>query len=240
MAEGNTATETRGRVQALAAALLALGAATAGQAQTGPGAPAPLAEYFSPATAAPAAPDSDGFIRRWLLLDPVTKPNPTNIVFTGNYVREALSPETFPGNFAALPRAGSAAVSAEPLEWHALDSTLWDVKLFNFAQSRAKRTYGVVFWAVTVIESPREVENVRLAVGSNSASRWWLNGQVAAELFDDRRMVMDDVLSDRLTLRKGRNVIQGAVINGPGLSDFCLRLLDEHGQPVRDLKVVVQ
>ena len=83
------------------------------------------------------------------------------------------------------------------------------------------------------------MKGVRLAVGSNSASRWWLNGKVAAELFDDRHMVMDDVLSDRLTVRKGRNVIRGAVINGPGLSDFCLRFVDESGAPITDLKIDV-
>lgn len=234
---------SRFRRRAVAATLLAvLCSAPAGHAFAQPTvpAPAPLSDYFAPAGAAPAAPDEDGFIGRWLLLDPITKPNPTNTVFTGRYVREALSPATFPGDFGTLPRAGSAAAAEEPLVWHALDSRHWDVNLFNFAQSRGKRTYGVVFWAVTVLESPREIANVRLAVGSNSASRWWLNGEVAAELFDDRRMVMDDVLSDRLTLRKGRNVIRGAVINGPGLSDFCLRLLDENGQPIRDVKVVVQ
>lgn len=165
------------------------------------------------------------------------KPNPTNIVFTGSYVRQALSPETYPEDFTAIPRAGQTAGPAAPLKWHALDSKFWDVKLFNFAQSLGKQKYGVVFWAVTVIDSPREMKNVRLAVGSNSASRWWLNGEVAAELFDDRRMVMDDVLSDRVTLRKGRNVIRGAVINGPGLSDFCVRLLDEGGEPIRDVKI---
>jgi hypothetical protein len=226
-------------MQAIAAALLALSSGSIAHAAE-VAAPAPLSDYFSPATAAPATPDQDGFIGRWLLLDPVTKPNPTNTVFTGRYVREALSPETFPGDFEVLPRGDQAARADEPLAWHALDSKLWDVKLFNFAQARGKRTYGVVFWAVTVVESPREIENARLAVGSNSASRWWLNGEVAAELFDDRRMVMDDVLSERLTLHKGRNVIRGAIINGPGLSDFCLRLLDENGQPIRDLKVTVR
>ncbi len=228
------------RMKALAAAVLALSSGTIAHAANGTAQPAPLSDYFSPATAAPATPDRDGFIGRWLLLDPVTKPNPTNTVFTGRYVREALSPATFPGDFHALPRAGQAARGGEPLAWHALDSKLWDVKLFNFAQARGKRTYGVVFWAVTVVDSPREIADVRLAVGSNAASRWWLNGEVAAELFEDRRMVMDDVLSERLTLRKGRNVIRGAIINGPGLSDFCLRLLDANGQPIRDLKVVVQ
>lgn len=208
-------------------------------AQGAPSLP-PLSEYFAPSSAGPVSPDHDGFIRRWLILEPIAKPNPTNTVFTSRYVREALSRETFPGDFDAIPRPGQQARSEEPLYWHALDSKLWDVKLFNFAQSLGKPTYGVVFWSITVIDSPREIENVRLAVGSNSASRWWLNGEVAVELFDDRRMVMDDVLSDRVTLRKGRNVIRGAVINGPGLSDFCVRFLDERGAPIRDLKIDIQ
>jgi hypothetical protein len=135
-----------------------------------------------------------------------------------------------------MPRNGQVVKAAEPLRWHALDSTQFDVKLFNFAQALGKPTYGVIFWAVTVVDSPREIRNARMAVGSNSASMWWLNGQEAVGLYNDRRMVMDDVLSDRLTLRKGRNLIRGAVINGPGLSDFCVRFLDEDGRPIRDLK----
>ena len=46
---------------------------------------------------------------------------------------------------------------------------------------------------------------------------------------------MDDGVSKRITLHQGRNVIRGAVINGPGLSDFCVRLLDENGQPIKDI-----
>jgi len=202
--------------------------------------PPPLAEYFTPASAESTSPDADGFLRRWLILEPLAKPNPTNTVFTGRYVREALSRETYPGDFATVPRPGQRARSEQQVSWHALDSKVWDVKLFNFAQSLGRPKYGVVFWAVTVIDSPREMRNVRLAVGSNSASRWWLNGEVVTELFDDRRMVVDDVLSERVTLRKGRNVIRGAVINGPGLSDFCVRLVDESGAPIRDLKIDVR
>jgi hypothetical protein len=44
-------------------------------------------------------------------------------------------------------------------------------------------------------------------------------------------------VSRRLTLNKGPNVIQGAVINGPGMSDFCARFIDEDGQPVKDIAV---
>ncbi|HLT90337.1 MAG TPA: hypothetical protein VKZ85_05260 [Woeseiaceae bacterium] len=200
----------------------------------------PLSLFFQPATAGAIAPDEDGFLRRWLLLEPIVKPNRTNTVFTGTYVRRELNRDTFPGDFDSLPLPNDTVQAAQPLRWHALDSKLWDVKLFNFAQALGKPKYGVVFWAVTVIDSPREMRDVRLAVGSNSASRWWLNGEVVAELFDDRRMVMDDVLSDRLTLHEGRNVLRGAVINGPGLSDFCVRFLDEDGHPIRDIRIDVR
>jgi hypothetical protein len=43
------------------------------------------------------------------------------------------------------------------------------------------------------------------------------------------------VVSKRLTLNQGKNVIRGAVINGPGLSDFCVRFIDENGDPIKDL-----
>jgi hypothetical protein len=50
-------------------------------------------------------------------------------------------------------------------------------------------------------------------------------------------MKMDDCVSKRLTLNKGRNIIRGAVINGPGMSDFCVRFLDGKGEPIRDITV---
>jgi hypothetical protein len=196
----------------------------------------PLADFFQPATAEPKVPDPDGFLQRWLILEPTSKPNRTNQDFVGSYVRRELAPATFPGKFNAVPRDGQVARGAVPLRWHALDARGWSVDLFNFAQSLNKPKYGVIFWAVTVIESPREMRNVRLAVGSNSASRWWLNGQEAVALFDDRRMVIDDVVSAPLTLRRGRNVLVGAVINGPGLSAFAMRFLDEGGAPIRDIQ----
>jgi hypothetical protein len=227
----------RGRILVLA--MLAGVAMTPATAAKSPQV-SPLSDYFQPTRNQPAKPDEDGFIRRWLILEPVNKPNPTNTVFTYSYVRDALSPANYPGNFKALPREGQVVTSgSDRLRWHALDSKLWDVKLFNFAQALGKPKYGVVFWMTAVVDSPREMQNVRLAVGSNSASVWWLNGSEVAVLADDRRMVMDDVLSDRLTLRKGRNVIRGAIINGPGLSDFGLRFVDASGNAVRDLSINV-
>lgn len=202
-----------------------------------PALPPTFAPIFATPSKAPKSPDADGFLQRWLLLQPIIKPNRSNTGFAGTYVRKALTTAYFPGQFGDAPHDGEIVDAPTPLRWHALDSKLFDVKLFNFAQALGKPTYGVIFWAVTIVNSPREMTGVRLAVGSNSASMWWVNGNEAAGLFGDRRMVMDDVLSAPLTLHKGRNLVRGAVINGPGLSDFCVRFLDSDGRPVRNLTV---
>jgi hypothetical protein len=189
-------------------------------------APRSLAPYFVPATAATKAPDADGFIQRWLLLEPIAKPNRTNTVFVGTYVRKTFAIDYFPDQLTVVPQNGDkVTVGGQELAWHALDSTNFNVKLFRFAYGLNKPTYGVIFWAVTVVDSPREMKNVRLAVGSNSASMWWLNDQDVVDMFDDRRMVMDDVVSKRLTLNKGRNLLRGAII------------IDEDGKAIRDLSV---
>ena len=128
-------------------------------------------------------------------------------------------------------------VADQTLSWHAIDSKLFNVKLFRFASGLKKNVYGVLFWAVTVVNSDRDIDDVRLSVGSNSASMWWLNGEEALLLSGDRRMVKDDCMSRRLKLKKGKNILRGAVINGPGMSDFCVRFIDESGNPVTGLTI---
>jgi len=202
--------------------------------------PRTLAPYFTRATTAPKPVDRDGFIQRWVLLEPINKPNRTNTVFTGAYVRAAFKEEYFKDQFTVVPKDGDVVkVGEQELQWHALDSALFNVKLFRFAYGLNKPVYGVLFWAVTVVNSPREMKNVRLAAGSNASSMWWVNGEEAGSLFDDRRMVMDDAVSRRLTLKQGKNVIRGAVINGPGMSDFCVRFVDENGSPITGLTVAL-
>ena len=223
-------------VSALALGLMVPNIAAA--QRTPPADPHSLAPYMVPAANTPARPDADGFIRRWLLLEPIEKPNRSNTGFTSAYVRKAFAEDYFPDQFSILPRDGQVVQAGKPLRWHAYDAQMFDVKLFNFAQALGKPTYGVIFWAVTTVDAPRDM-TVRMAVGSNSASMWWLNWKEAVGLFGDRRMVMDDVVSQPVTLRKGRNVIRGAVINGPGLSDFCLRFIDDQRQPIRDLTITL-
>lgn len=197
-----------------------------------------IAAYFSPATQKINTPDAEGFIRRWLLLEPINKPNRGNTVFTDSYLRKAFDTLYFPNQFTILPEHGEKIKAGEQeLTWHALESNNFNIKLFRFAYGLNKPVYGVLFWAVTVVNCPQEMKNVRLAVGSNAASMWWLNGKEALLLSGDRRMVMDDAVSARLTLNQGKNILRGAVINGPGMSDFCVRVLDEKGAPVKNITI---
>lgn len=197
--------------------------------------------FFTPATTSKKSPDSDGFIQRWLLLEPINKSIRSNLVFTNNYLKTQFDTIYFPNQFTVIPKnQEKVKVGQQELIWHALESPDFNVKLFRLAYGLKKHTYAVLFWVVTIVNSPRETKNVRLAAGSNGGSSWWLNGKEAVVLDGDRRMVMDDCVSTRLTLNKGRNIIWGAIINGPGLSDFCVRLLNEKGEPINDLTISLQ
>ena len=188
-------------------------------------------KYFSPvpATAAPLQPDQEGFIRRWRLLEPIAVDVRSNVVFTYSWLRHKFDEELAKFN-----------TNSKKGKWYVMDSETYNMKLFRFAEKYGKQTYGSFYWCETVIDSPEEMRNVRLACGSNGASLWWLNGEEVLMLEGDRRMVEDDGMSPRLTLKKGRNTLRVAVINGPGLSDMCARFIDEKGKPITDYNVKVQ
>jgi hypothetical protein len=186
------------------------------------------------------APDPNGFLQRWLLLEPIRVPVRSNQALTDSFVQAAIKKEYFPSQFTVLPRDGDKVIVGETeLAWHAVDTSDYSVCLFHFARELSKPTFNVVFWAVTIVNCPQEMPNVRLAVGSNSASIWWVNGREVIDLYGDRHMIVDDGVSKRLTLHKGPNVVRCAVINAPGLSNMCARFLDEQDRPLKGFAVSV-
>ena len=62
-----------------------------------------LADFFSPVSKNVAKPDAKGFIRRWLLLEPIDKPNRSNTVFTDAYIRENFGQQYFRISLVSLP-----------------------------------------------------------------------------------------------------------------------------------------
>jgi hypothetical protein len=198
--------------------------------QEGPAAPRPPA----PSLAGPSSParpaTADGFIQRWLILEPVRVPGQ----LTQSTVRTAIEKD-FPVPLTPLPRDGDKLTLGDSeLTWRAVDTVNYNVNLYHFAYALKKPTSNVLFWVATVVNAPREMRGVRLAIGSNAASVWWVNGEATA-LYNERQTVIDDGVSKRLTLNAGANVIRAAIVNAGGATDFCARFLDENDRPIKTL-----
>ena len=125
------------------------------------------------------------------------------------------------------------------LTWHAVETKNYNVNLYHFAHALGKPTSNVLFWAVSVVNSPQEMRGVRLAIGSNAASVWWINGKEVIGIYGDRQTVIDDGVSKRLTLNKGANIVRAAIVNGGGATDFCARFLDAEDKPLKGFTVSV-
>jgi hypothetical protein len=211
---------------------LASAALLAAVAVAGIAAQTPSSSLTRPATAE-MAPGADGFIQRWLLLEPIAANG-----LTDSAVQAAVKKEYFPDQLTVLPRDGdTVTVGGADLAWHAVDTKNYNVNLYRFAYALRKPTSNVLFWAVTIVECPREIGDVRLAIGSNAASVWWVNGQEVVAIYGDRQTVIDDGVSKRLTLKKGPNVVRAAVVNGGGATDFCARFLGADDRPLKGFSV---
>ena len=201
-----------------------------------------LGDYFSSVTPGPSRPDEAGFVRRWSLLEPIAKPELTsNQLFTDTYLQEEFSKIYFKDQMTIVPKDGQTVSLADKtkLKWHWFDSKSYDIYLYRFAGGLDLQRTAALFMVVTVINVDRDV-TVRMSVGSNSASQWWLNGEPAVLLPGDRHMIIDDFLTTKLVLKAGKNVLRGSVINGPGWSDFCVRFYDLDGNIFRDFTVTNQ
>jgi hypothetical protein len=174
----------------------------------------------------------DGFLSRWLVLEPI----PGDARVTDRAVQAAAKKEYFPGQFSVMPRTGDkVTVNGAEYAWHAVDSNRHNVNLYHFAYFLGKPTANVVFWGVTVVESPEEIPNVRLAVGSNAGSVWWVNGQEVVGIYGDRQTSIDDGVSRKLTLKQGPNIVRFLVVQNGGMVDCCARFLDANDQPLTRL-----
>jgi hypothetical protein len=217
-------------IAALSTAASAFSKRPADQQESQGAARPPATSLARPVSAAKPT-DAAGFIQRWLILEPIRVPGQ----LTESAVRTAVEKD-FSVPSTPLPRDGQKLTLGDSeVTWRAVDTINYNVNLYHFAYALKKPTSNVLFWAVTVVNAPREMTGVRLAIGSNAASVWWVNGTEATALYNDRQAVIDDGVSKRLTLKQGPNVIRAAIVNAGGATDFCARFLDENDRPIKTL-----
>jgi hypothetical protein len=199
------------------------------------GVPLPAsARSLTVAAGSAATPDANGFIQRWLILEPI----PVNGQVTQNAVQTTVKKDYFPDQLTVIPKDGDqVTVGNTNLIWHAMDTKNYNVNLYHFGYMLKKSSANALYWAVTVVNCPEEMHNVRLAIGCNSATVWWVNGQEVIRIYGDRQTVVDDGVSKRITLKKGANVVRCALVNNAGATDFCARFLDSDEKPITGITI---
>ncbi|MGE5607655.1 MAG: acetylxylan esterase [Bacillota bacterium] len=181
----------------------------------------------------PCKPDDEGFIRCWVILDPIKLPERA-AKHEENAQREFFDKEFFPGQRLATPKDGDKVfIEGKECTWHARQSSDYTMSFEDLATDVARS----LFLGVVYITCERDIPNVRLSIGSDDGSLWILNGQEVIRVYEARSIDRDQNSSPMLTLKKGLNILRLAVINGDGPSAACTRFIDKNGAPVRSYTI---
>jgi hypothetical protein len=187
-----------------------------------------LGLLMSSADAAEALrPDSEGYIRHWVMLAPVA-------LRDGETCAEALLKEQIPNEAALRPKAGDKVkISGKELVWQNITAS---TNYFDFNEVLKSINDHVAGYMVTYIECDKEVPGLTIAVASNDQGRIYFNG-VDIYAFTEARPLMLDADKGRVTLKKGVNVMVFKVTNEQNSWQGAMRLLDKAGAPVKDLRI---
>jgi hypothetical protein len=185
-------------------------------------------------------PDAEGFLRNWLLLDPISLGRAAERSNEAAQ-KEWFDKEWFPGQFKATPKPGQKArIGAGDLAWH--DYPAWDyyTDIEGFAVEKDKSQFNSLYLGFVYIFCEKEIAGVALSIGSDEGCCFRLNGEDILRTHKMRKIGKDQDKSQPLTLKQGMNVLQVAMVNGTsglgdgGLNGFSARFLGPDSSPVRD------
>ncbi len=191
--------------------------------------PVPKEEDLTPSV----QPDEEGFIRSWLLLDPIS------VLFVGSHSADVeggiFNKEWIEKVSDARPKPGDKIKVAEKergwIPFHSMD---WAANLGEFCGRLDKTPESRLFIGYVYLHCDKALEDVRLAIGSDDSSMWVLNDKEVIRVHAPRGVERDQNVSEPLTLKKGLNVLRVYVINGHGGAGCAARFLNKDKKPVRD------
>jgi hypothetical protein len=177
--------------------------------------------------AEPLQPDSDGYIRHWLMLAPIALPE-------GESGAEAIFKQQIRDESSLRPKAGDkVTIGAKELTWQNITAATNHFDFTAVVKAVGEKEAG---YAVTYIECDTEKPDVIMAVASNDEGRIYFNG-VDIYVWGEPRTLTLDADKGRVTLKKGINVIVFKIINEQGNWQGAMRFLDKAGAPLKDLKI---
>jgi hypothetical protein len=178
-------------------------------------------------------PDADGYIRNWLLLDPVKlteniadhTEDQEKPVFAKDWVKSDHN-----------PKAGDKLkADGKEYPWSAKESS---DSIVDFTQIFADKDHDqCIFLGVAYIVADKDIDDVKLSIGSDDSSVWKLNGKEVIRIYAGRDCEKDTDKSPSLTLKKGVNVVEFAVTQGDGPTAAVARFVDKDDKPVKDVTI---
>ena len=172
-------------------------------------------------------PDSDGYIRDWLMLAPIALPE-------GETGSDAIFKEQIRDEAALRPSASDKVkIRGKELTWRNITAATNYVDFNAILKAVNDHVAG---YMVTYIESDREMNDVTMALGSNDQARLYLNGKDIYAVQDARSLQLD-ADKGKVHLNKGVNVVVFKVINEQNSWQGSMRFLDKAGAPVTDLRI---
>ena len=187
-----------------------------------------LGLFISKAGAADALkPDSEGYIRHWVMLAPVA-------IRDGETCAEALLKEQIKDEAALRPKAGDKVrIGGKDLVWRNITAS---TNYFDFNEGLKSINDHAAGFMVTYIECEKEMPDVVVAVASNDQGRIYFNG-VDIYAFTEARPLMLDADKGRVTLKKGVNVMVFKITNEQNSWQGAMRLMDKSGTPLKNVRI---
>src|SRR3954470_10746558 len=172
-------------------------------------------------------PDSEGYIRDWVMLAPIALPE-------GETGADALFKEQIKDEAALQPKAGDKVkIRGKELTWQNIIAA---TNYFDFNAVLKTINDHAAGYMVTYIECETEKPDVMMAVASNDEGRIYFNG-VDIYAFNEPRTLMLDSDKGKITLKKGVNVIVFKVVNELNSWQGAMRFLDKSGAPLKEIKI---
>jgi len=172
-------------------------------------------------------PDSEGYIRDWVMLAPLALPE-------GETCAEALLKEQIANESALRPKAGDKVkVGGKELVWRNVTTS---TNYFDFNETLKSINDHAAGYLVTYIECEKETPDVVLAVASNDQGRIYFNG-VDIYAFTEARPLMLDADKGKVTLKKGINVMIFKITNEQNSWQGAMRLLDKSGAVLKNVRI---
>ena len=172
-------------------------------------------------------PDSEGYIRHWVMLAPIALPEQDTCA--DSILKDQIKDEA-----ALRPKAGDKIkINGKDLIWQNVTAS---TNYFDFNAILKTINDHAAGFMVTYIECEKEMPGLTIAVASNDQGRIYFNG-VDIYAVTEARPLMLDADKGKVSLKAGVNVIVFKIINEQNSWQGAMRFLDKAGAPVKDLKI---